>query len=149
MLGSSNHAATLHAQLQQALRGVVASRAVEELLRDRAALDNELLEAAQTGARALGLELDSVAVRDLSLSNDLKRAFAEVVKARQEGLAALERARGETAALRNLANAAQSLERNPALFQLRLLHEISQHPSSRLVLNLAGPHAEAPRQAGS
>jgi regulator of protease activity HflC (stomatin/prohibitin superfamily) len=37
---------------------------------------------------------------------DLKRAFAETLKAKQEGQAALERARGETAALRNLANAA-------------------------------------------
>jgi len=43
----------------------------------------------------------------------LKKIFTQVVKARQEGLAALEKARGETAALRNLANAAAMIERNP------------------------------------
>ena len=35
-------------------------------------------------------------------------------------LAALEKARGETAALRNLANAARLVEERPALMQLRL-----------------------------
>jgi hypothetical protein len=48
-----------------------------------------------------------------------ERIFTQVVKARQEGLAALEKARGETAALRNLANAASMIERNPSLIPLR------------------------------
>ena len=42
-------------------------------------------------------------MRDLTFPGELKKIFAQVVKARQEGLAALEKARGETAALRNLA----------------------------------------------
>lgn len=56
---------------------------------------------------------------------DLKRAFAEVLKSKQEGQAALERARGESAALRNLANAAKLLEGNPALMNLRLIQSLS------------------------
>jgi len=48
-----------------------------------------------------------------------------VLKAKQEGQAALERARGESAALRNLANAARLLESNPALQNLRLIQSIS------------------------
>jgi regulator of protease activity HflC (stomatin/prohibitin superfamily) len=56
---------------------------------------------------------------------DLKKTFAEVVRAQKQGQAALEQARGETAALRNLANAARMLEKNPALLQLRTLHTIS------------------------
>ena len=44
----------------------------------------------------------------------------------KEGQAALERARGETAALRNLANAARMLENNPALQNLRWLQTISE-----------------------
>jgi regulator of protease activity HflC (stomatin/prohibitin superfamily) len=42
-----------------------------------------------------------------------RRAFAESLKARKEGRAALEKARGETAALRNLANAARMVEQSP------------------------------------
>lgn len=58
------------------------------------------------------------------------------MKARQEGLAALERARGETAALRNLANAAQMIERSPSLIQLRLLQVLSQQPGNTVVLGV-------------
>jgi regulator of protease activity HflC (stomatin/prohibitin superfamily) len=136
MLGSSSYATALHGYLQLALRTVITSHPTEELLTDRRALDPQLLAASRESVAVLGIELESVAIRDLGLSAELKRAFADVIKARQEGLGALERARGETAALRNLANAAQSLERNPALFQLRLLHAIGQQPGARVVLNV-------------
>jgi hypothetical protein len=48
-----------------------------------------------------------------------------LIRARQEGLAALERARGEQAALRSLANAAKMLDGNPALMNLRILQTLS------------------------
>ena len=73
---------------------------------------------------------------------ELKRTFAQVVTARKEGLAALERARGETAALRNLANAARTMEGNPALMQLRVLQEIGKSPGNTVVLGL--PAAMSP-----
>jgi regulator of protease activity HflC (stomatin/prohibitin superfamily) len=58
------------------------------------------------------------------LPGELRKAFAEVLKARQEGQAALERARGESAALRNLANAARLIEGQPALATLRFLQTL-------------------------
>jgi regulator of protease activity HflC (stomatin/prohibitin superfamily) len=79
-----------------------------------------------------------------------KKIFAQVVKARQEGLAALERARGETAALRNLANAAQMVERNPHLFQLRLLQVAGQQTGTTLVVGMPqGTSALPLRQAAT
>jgi hypothetical protein len=74
------------------------------------------------------------------LPNDLKRAFADVLKAKQEGQAALERARGESAALRNLANAARVLEGNPALMNLRLMQSLTaaQHAGNTLVVGVPG-----------
>src|SRR5262249_10211862 len=62
--------------------------------------------------------------------------FAQVVKAQKEGQAALERARGETAALRNLANAARTMEENPTLLQLRALQTLADSPGNTLVLGL-------------
>ena len=50
--------------------------------------------------------------------------------------AALEKARGETAALRNLANAASLIERNPSLLQLRALQVLGQQPGNTLVLGV-------------
>jgi len=74
------------------------------------------------------------------LPNDLKRAFSEVLKAKQEGQAALERARGESAALRNLANAARVLDGNPALMNLRLMQSLSaaRNSGNTFVLGVPG-----------
>jgi hypothetical protein len=69
---------------------------------------------------------------------DLKRVFTQVVRARQEGLAALERARGESAALRSLANAASLIEGRPAMMTLRLLQVLERDGGHSVVLNLAG-----------
>ena len=57
-----------------------------------------------------------------------------------EGQAALERARGESAALRNLANAAKLLEGNPGLLNLRLMQSLSaaQMAGNTLVLGMPG-----------
>ena len=76
-------------------------------------------------AAKIGINILAVEVKDVIFPADLKSAFAETLKAKQEGQAALERARGETAALRNLANAARVLEGNPALMNLRLVQSLT------------------------
>jgi SPFH domain / Band 7 family len=89
----------------------------------------------------IGVELLSVDVRDVMVPAELKRAYAAVVTARHEGAASLERARGETAALRSLANAGRLLEDHPGLLSLRLVQELGAHPGNTVVLGLpdAGP----------
>jgi regulator of protease activity HflC (stomatin/prohibitin superfamily) len=110
--------------------------AEEDLLRQRGEIPAELKKAAAPALAAIGIELQDASLRDLTFPGDLKKIFAQVVKARQEGLAALEKARGETAALRNLANAASLVERNPSLMQLRALQALAQQPGNTLVLGV-------------
>jgi regulator of protease activity HflC (stomatin/prohibitin superfamily) len=125
---------------QLALRAVVNGIAVESLLNQRAEIGAQLLARAQAEATKIGVNVLAVEVKDMMFPADLKRAFAEVLKAKQEGQAALERARGESAALRNLANAARVLEGNPALMNLRLMQSLSaaQNAGSTLVLGMPG-----------
>ncbi len=136
VLNSSDYATALYTELQQGLRAAVSTAEIEGLLANRADLGPAILQQCQPVAAKLGLALEAVAIRDLTLPGDLKKMFAQVVKARQEGLASLERARGETAALRSLANAAQMVQRNPALLQLRLLQTVAQQPSSTFVIGM-------------
>jgi len=129
----------VHASLQLALRALIANHTSEELLQRRAEFSAPLLAEAATPLAKLGVELRSVALRDLTLPGDLKKVFSQVVQARQEGLASLERARGETAALRNLANAAQLMERHPQLLQLRLLQVLSERSGHTVVVGNPPP----------
>jgi regulator of protease activity HflC (stomatin/prohibitin superfamily) len=132
----SDFVGALHVSVQLALRELVAAVELEELLERRVDLRPRLAERLSTEADRLGIRIVRAEVKDVMLSADMKRALAQVVTARKEGLAALERARGETASLRSLANAARSVAQNPGLLQLRLLQEVSRSSGNTIVLGL-------------
>jgi len=75
-------------------------------------------------AEEVGVALDTLAVRDLMVPAELRRAAAEVATARAQGQTALERARAEVAATRALGNAARMVAEQPALLQLRTLQAV-------------------------
>jgi regulator of protease activity HflC (stomatin/prohibitin superfamily) len=136
----------LYLLVQLEVRRIIGESPVEEVLSRRAEFGPALREACAEPARALGLELEAVDVKDLMLPGDLKRMFAKVVEARQEGLASLEKARGETAALRNLANAARLLESSPALAQLRLLQHLATTSGNTYVLGVPSTPVPLPER---
>lgn len=145
----------LYNDLQVALRQAVGQRTLEALLAERGGMADELSKAVAATATARGIEVLGVDVRDLMLSGESKRAYADIFRAKKDGEAALERARGETAALRNLANGARMLSDNPALFNLRLLQTLSTAAAkgATVVLNTTGGPvpivgASAPEEGG-
>jgi len=113
--------ASLYAQSQLGLRAVLAALPVEDLVAQRESLSAQLTEHLRPHAVAMGLSLESVGVKDLTFPPPLRQALQQVVEARKGAQASLERARGEMATLRSLANAARMLEKNPALATLRAL----------------------------
>ncbi|MDB6018000.1 MAG: putative stomatin/prohibitin-family rane protease [Pedosphaera sp.] len=120
-----NYFTHLHNAVQMALRTVVGALPIETLLSERLNIGKQLFALVQPEADRIGIVIHALEVKDVMFSGELKKVFAEVIKAQKEGQAALERARGETAALRNLVNAARMLEGNPALMNLRLLQSIA------------------------
>jgi regulator of protease activity HflC (stomatin/prohibitin superfamily) len=145
-----NYLISLYSFVQVALREVVGARTIDDVLQHRETIGPEILERSAPQATAIGLELTDLDVKDVMLPGPTKRLLAQVVEARQQGLAALERARGETAALRNLANAASMLEDKPALLQLRMLHQLETTSGNTVVLGLsptAVPLAATPKSA--
>ena len=96
----------LYLEIQLALREIIGSADIDAILSNRDELSTKLKEMTDQKIKELGLKLISVAIKDIMFPGKLKEMFAQVINAKKEGLAALEKARGETAALRNLANAA-------------------------------------------
>ncbi len=130
-----------HVEVQQALRAAVTTVGLEDLVANRTQLDGTLREALTAPAASMGLAVSQLGVRDLVVLGEPRRLLADVVAARLAGQAALERARGETAALRNLANAAALLKENPELYRLRLLQEISSSEGNTFVVGGEPPLA--------
>lgn len=59
------------------------------------------------------------------LPANLKKAFAGILEAKKEAQKQLEKARGEQAVLRNLANSSAMFDGNPMLLQARIIQSLS------------------------
>ncbi len=143
---SQNTHEALYLAVQLALRDAVSSLPLDQLLAGRQQIGSAVHAQTTPQAAALGLALQSVQIKDITLPGELKRVFAQVVAAQKEGQAALERARGESAALRNLANAARMLDNNPSLLQLRTLLAVSQNAGSSVVFHVPRPSDVTPSE---
>jgi regulator of protease activity HflC (stomatin/prohibitin superfamily) len=133
-----NYVAALYTALHGGLREALAGRTADEVIATRAEIGPAVGGAIATELARLGVELLGVDVRDVMVPSELKRAFAGIVAARREGEAALERARGETAALRGLANAGRMLDDNPGLLQLRILQQLGGSSGNTIMLGMPG-----------
>jgi regulator of protease activity HflC (stomatin/prohibitin superfamily) len=129
-----NYIEAFYSIVQLALRDIIGSLKIDEILEQRSTLNQKLMELTSKSTEELGMKIHLIGVKDIMFPGELKKIFAKVVEAQKEGLAALERARGETASLRSLANVAKMLDDNPALLQLRAL----QSPGNTVVLGIPG-----------
>lgn len=132
---------TLYSAAQMALRDVVGGVGIETALERNDDFGNQLKELVAPVAETLGYELDAVLIRDLMPASDLKRVLTQVMTAKQESLAGLEKARGEAAAMRVMANAARAFDKNPALLHLRFVQmlENSGGYNNQLILGSMDP----------
>jgi len=130
-----NYYESLHLMLQLALREAITTMKLEEIFEKRNQINTSILEDVATKAERLGIRFHSADIKDITLIGEIKKAFTQVLQAQKEGQAQLERARGEAAALRSLANSAKMLENNPALLQLRILQSLGESSGNTIVLN--------------
>jgi regulator of protease activity HflC (stomatin/prohibitin superfamily) len=144
---SFNYSESLYSILQLELRDLFGSTAIDELLVKRKEMGETLFEKSRAKAADLGLLLISADIKDIMFPGELKNIFAQIVNARNEGLAALERARGESASLRNLANTAKLLENNPALLQLRILQALDGKSGNTIILSTSPEALSVPSAA--
>jgi regulator of protease activity HflC (stomatin/prohibitin superfamily) len=126
--------------IQIPIREAAATYTLDEIVKNRDALP-ELVRAAAVERLGLsGVKLIKVAVRDIMIAKELRDAYAASAVAQKTSAATLERARGEVAAMRALANAARMTQGNPELMQLRALQAMQSASGGRhtIVLDLTG-----------
>lgn len=124
----------IYGAVQMASRDAVAELKAEALLENRTEIGTKLRTQVAGDLETVAVEVLALDVKDVVLPGDLRRAFNEVLKARNEGLATLERARSESAAMRNLANAARLLDNNPNLLKLRALQAMEAGGDKTVVM---------------
>ncbi|MHB1456061.1 MAG: slipin family protein [Armatimonadota bacterium] len=133
---SESYNNALYLILQMGIREIIGSSPIDDILEKRGEFGTLLAEKAASEIESLGIKLISVDLKDIMLPGEVKKLFNQIIKARKEGLAVLEKTRAETAALRNLANAAQMMEDHPILLQLRVLQQMSESTENTFVIGV-------------
>lgn len=136
--GSNSYLMTVHHLVQMIVRELVPDKTMETFIKERNELSKIMYEKLAPKMAELGLSLESVAIRDITLSAELRKAYNQTIAAERTAAANLTRARSEVAALRALANAARMIDSNPALLNLRTLQTVSEvaaHGGNTIVFN--------------
>jgi len=132
---------TLYREAQLALRAVIGTKSLDDLLADKDAVAVELSGILKSRAVAFGLEIIALGIRDVILPGEMKDLMNKVTEARKAAEAALITRREETAAMRSQANTARILEQNPTLMRLReleVLEKVASNSKLSVVLGEKG-----------
>lgn len=127
---STDYSQHLQQQAQMILRSIVATMSLDDLLADRESSDGRLYSELTAYAQTLGLRIDAVNIKDIILPPGIKRACAGIVEAQKDAKRQLEKARGEQALLRSLANAARLYQEHPLLLNSRLIQSLGDGQNS-------------------
>lgn len=134
----ADHQAFLYRELQLALRTIVSTQTLDELLVDKNKLNRQIMEIVSVNVMQYGIALKTVGARDIVLPGEMKAILAQVVEAQKKAEANLIKRREETQATRSLHNTAKVMEGNPTLLRLKELEVLEKITSQINVLNVYG-----------
>ena len=116
----------LYKELQYGLRAAVGTRTLDELLENKGVIDEVVAEHIRRRTVGLGLEVESVGVKDIILPGEMKVILAKVVEAEKAAQANVIRRREETASTRSMLNTARVMEDNPVALRLKELETLEK-----------------------
>ncbi|MFO1369311.1 MAG: slipin family protein [Marinagarivorans sp.] len=128
----------LYRELQLALRAVVSTQTLDELLADKNSLNHQVLDLVSEKAQVFGISLNSVGARDIILPGEMKAILTSVVEAQKLAEANLIKRQEETQATRSLHNTAKVMEGNPILLRLKELEVLEKITGKINSLNVYG-----------
>jgi regulator of protease activity HflC (stomatin/prohibitin superfamily) len=111
---------------QLAARAYVCGVTLDELLEGRDALTRYLEADVTPKAKALGVRVERIGVKDVVLPGEMKALLNRVIEAEKEAAANVILRREETAATRSLANTARLMSDQPILLRLRELEAMKE-----------------------
>ncbi|WP_342377801.1 slipin family protein [Myxococcus stipitatus] len=115
---------------QAALRDVIGSMTLDELLSERDQIQSRIAQAVEERSMAWGIHVDSIRLLDIDMPEDLKRMMSRQASAEREKRATITKAEGDKEAAVNLAAAATTMALSPGAMQLRTLQSLDGLGSS-------------------
>ncbi len=116
----------LYKELQFALRQVVGTRTLEQVLGDKLGINQAITDQVLPKLADAGLEASAIGVKDIILPGDVRELMNRVIEAEKTAQANVIKRREETAATRSLLNTAKLMEDNPILLRLKELEALEK-----------------------
>ena len=123
---------------QTAIRNIIGQYDLDDLLESREEIAIQLKEEIDILAKDWGIDIARAGLQDISLPEDMKRAFAVQAEAERESRAILIKADAELKPSTKLAAAAKNMQ-DPNAMQLRILstiNDVSKDQSNTIILAL-------------
>ena len=108
------------------LRSVLGQSDLDELLIHRDQINQKLQRIIDEATEPWGIKVSIVEVKDVELPDTMKRAMARQAEAEREKRAKIIHAEGEYQAAQQLADAAQTIAKQPTAIQLRYLQTLTE-----------------------
>lgn len=116
----------VYSAVQLAARGYVAGVTLDELLEGRDAFTRFLAHEVTPKAKAFGVRVDELGVKDVVLPGEMKTLLNRVIEAEKAAAANVISRREETAATRSLVNTARLMADQPILLRLKELEAMKE-----------------------
>ncbi len=129
----------ISAKSQTALRDVVGSVSLDDLLSKRKTVAEEIKAIVDIAAENWGVDISAVEVQNIEIPADMKRAMAQQAEAERDKKARIIKAEGEKDASIKLSEAAKILSESKGALSLRTLQtlkEISADPAQKIIMTI-------------
>lgn len=113
------------------MRNIVGSVTLDELLCEREKVSSQIKEIIDKETDPWGIKVENVELKDISLTDEMKRVIARAAEAEREKQAVITKSIGEKEAAENLADAARKLAESPGALHLRTLETINDVSSDQ------------------
>jgi regulator of protease activity HflC (stomatin/prohibitin superfamily) len=111
---------------QTTLRSILGQSALDDLLAERDKINQQLQQIIDDQTEPWGVKVSVVEVKDVELPQSMQRAMARQAEAEREKRAKIIHAEGEFQASKQLAEAADVIDRSPVALQLRYLQTLNE-----------------------
>jgi len=134
-----SYVSQISAKAQTALRDVIGSITLDEVLTKRAQVAEHIKNIVDSAAEQWGVDILAIEIQNIEIPADMKRAMAQQAEADRDKKARIIKAEGEKEAATKLADAAKILSGAKGALELRTLQtlkEISADPSEKIIMTL-------------
>ncbi|WP_210515813.1 slipin family protein [Hymenobacter terricola] len=109
-----------------ALRNIIGQHQLDEVLRERAAINTSLMQIVDAATENWGVKIELVEIKDVEIPESMQRAMAREAEAIREKRARIIKAEAELEASIKLTQGALEMEKSPIALELRRMQMLSE-----------------------